>query len=785
MQAEKTERPLHCETRLFGGTKQSHCVLSSLPCQIVQGRWGLLHERSHTISTRRSFAMTVLLDALLLIVPILLNSHFSTAQVTVDLSAGMKITSSVTITFREFTRDAPSSLDTSVITIEGNNIVIDFNQATLRSSLDITQPDQFRGVAIFIRNSKNVTLKNANIHGYKIAVRAENVSNLTIEDCDFSFNFRKKLNSTPKREDISDWMSFHQNEKSEWLHYGAGIYLTNCSNALIQNNRITDGQCALLMTRCDNGKILNNNFSFNSALGIGMYRCSNNEVMYNKLDWNIRGFSFGVYNRGQDSAGILVYEQCNNNVFAYNSATHSGDGFFLWAGQTTMDTGEGGCNDNLVFGNNFSYASNNGIEATFSRNNFISNRLVQCDYGVWGGYSYNSVIGANEIDSNRTGIAIEHGQRNHILYNRFEWNKTAVKLWANPSQPKDWVYAQKRDTRSTNTWIEHNTSIDNDLVYDFTRCDSFYINNNHWTEDNKVYRPNKTNRMINFGRAVDSVKKEDIMKFISAFDPAPGNKAPGDPAYNGKQNIIITDWGPYDFQRPILWLYKTDSTGRMYFRILGPSGKWKVTSVSGINLSRNSGNVPDSITATRVSSAQEMKAVLSFTGEKVTDEFGRSHAAGIPFEFSWSEFSLPLMWKVEYFRMDTFDPVKYPGVFTNAIKRGVLRTDTINQLEFTWWGAPASGVTEDHFAVVATTRRDFAEGDYTFGITADDGVRFYVDDKLLIDEWDITKYNFNDELHHEVTIHLKGTHSLKVDYYDQTGFATLMLRIQKMQLNRS
>ena len=41
-------------------------------------------------------------------------------------------------------------------------------------------------------------------------------------------------------------------------------------------------------------------------------------------------------------AAILVFEQCNNNLFANNSATHSGDGFFLWAGQTTMDTGEGG-----------------------------------------------------------------------------------------------------------------------------------------------------------------------------------------------------------------------------------------------------------------------------------------------------------------------------------------------------------------------------------------------------------------------------------------------------------
>src|SRR5687768_18079716 len=32
--------------------------------------------------------------------------------------------------------------------------------------------------------------------------------------------------------------------------------------------------------------------------------------------------------RGQDSAGILCFEQSSDNLFAENSATHGGDGFF-------------------------------------------------------------------------------------------------------------------------------------------------------------------------------------------------------------------------------------------------------------------------------------------------------------------------------------------------------------------------------------------------------------------------------------------------------------------------
>jgi hypothetical protein len=711
-----------------------------------------------------------------------LQSEIISAQKTVDVTRGMKITSSVVISQKEFTLDAYTSLDSSIILIEGENIVVDFSAAILRSNSDVTKPDQFEGVAILIRNSKHVTLKNAIIHGYKIAVRAESVSDLTIENCDLSYSFRKKLNSTQEREDVSDWMSYHHNEKDEWLHYGAGVYLRNCNNATIQNNQITNGQCALMMTNCNDGRISSNNFSFNSGIGIGMYRCSNNEVMYNKLDWNIRGFSFGIYNRGQDSAGILVYEQSNKNVFAYNSATHSGDGFFLWAGQTTMDSGTGGCNDNLIFGNNFSFASNNGVEATFSRNTIVNNKLSYCDYGIWGGYGYHTIIGANKIDSNKTGIAIEHGQYNHILYNDFLKNNIAVKLWANASQSKDWGYAQHRDTRSTNCYIEHNSSSDNDLVYDFTRCDSIFINNNHWTEDNKVYRPNKTNSMINFGLAVDSVKSGDVKRFIAAFDPAPGNKIPPDPQRSGKQNIMIAEYGPYNFQRPIIWLDHTDSSGKMFFRILGPAGKWKSKQIQGVKLSRLRGNIPDTISARKTPSAiTDINIDLEYTGVAFADEFGRKIPEGQPFDFFYDKFQLPLEWIISYYRMDTFNPVKYPGVFTNAIKAGAIKTDSTssNKLEFIWWNAPYKNIPEEHFAVVANSSFNFPKGNYTFGITADDGVRLYVDDKLVMNEWDDSNYSYNDELHHEVTFPLEGTHRLKIEYYDQTGFATLMLNIEK------
>ena len=279
---------------------------------------------------------------------LILPAKLFAAGDTVLLKKGMAISQSVTIKNSIYKFDANYSTKKGVIEINGDNIVVDFNGAVLHGSNEKNRPDEFYGTAIIVKRGKNITIKNAVIRGYKFAIIAKKISNLKIENCDFSYNYRQHLNSNREREDLSDWQSYHNNEQDEWMRFGAAVYLRDCDSMMIKNNVVTNGQCALMITHCNYGTIYNNNFSFNSGIGIGLYRSSYNKIMNNKLDWNVRGVSYGVYYRGQDAAAILVYEQSSQNIFAYNSATHSGDGFFLWAGQSTMETGEGGCNDNLV-----------------------------------------------------------------------------------------------------------------------------------------------------------------------------------------------------------------------------------------------------------------------------------------------------------------------------------------------------------------------------------------------------------------------------------------------------
>ena len=47
------------------------------------------------------------------------------------------------------------------------------------------------------------------------------------------------------------------------------------------------------------------------------------EIVGNRIDYNVRGYSHGFFRRGQDSAGILMFEQCQRNVIAFNSVDTS------------------------------------------------------------------------------------------------------------------------------------------------------------------------------------------------------------------------------------------------------------------------------------------------------------------------------------------------------------------------------------------------------------------------------------------------------------------------------
>ena len=706
------------------------------------------------------------------------------------LTKGLQITRSVKIKKQTYRLDAYPSLEQNTITIEGNNITVDFNNSILRGSNTKKNPDEFFGVAIFIKGGKNITIKNLKARGYKIALLARNVSNLIIENCDLSYNYRQHLNSTQEKEDISDWLSHHQNEKDEWLRFGAAMYLSHCDSMIIRNTKVTGGQNALMMTNCNYGRIYNNDFSFNSGLGIGMYRSSFNEIAYNKINFNVRGYSHGVYNRGQDSAGILIYEQSNSNYFYKNSVTHGGDGFFLWAGQTTMDSGNGGCNDNMLSKNDFSYAPTNGIEVTFSRNMIVGNRIFECDHGIWGGYSYNSVISGNQFRSNRIGIAIEHGQENEINYNIFFQNKEAIRLWARKEQPADWGYAKYRDTRSRNYYIANNNFNSNGIAMNISRTDTLNVFENIYEENDQTFKIDST--VTGFDSTMGSETKgvlgepvEHIPGWIQNL-VSPQDPFKGQGVFAGRKNIMITEWGPYDFRSPIIWnTNPTDTTGIMQFDLIGPKGRWKIKKFKGVkDISSMSGTFPATITATKLTGDRtDIVIELEYTGSAVTTQLGETIAAGKPYPFLFKKFFQPINFDVVWYGYDFkgHDPIKTGQIVPPNARLRPVKTEKTNKLDYAWWGGiKNTDGNYPQFVTSASGSANFEKGNYELGVTWDDAVRVYVDGKLVIDEWNPSLYKFDESPHKKIKLALGGTHSFMVEHAELGGFATLSLKIRKL-----
>lgn len=98
------------------------------------------------------------------------------------------------------------------------------------------------------------------------------------------------------------------------------------------------------------------------------------------------------------------------------------------------------------------------------------------------------------------------------------------------------------------------------------------------------------------------------------------------------------------------------------------------------------------------------------------------------------------------------------------------------QVDFDWkTSSPAAGLPADNFSARWTRNWNFEPGDYRFYLTVDDGARLWIDDNLVIDQW-------NDGGVREVSVDyiLEGNHRLTLEYYERSGDARIRLAWSKI-----
>ena len=123
-------------------------------------------------------------------------------------------------------------------------------------------------------------------------------------------------------------------------------------------------------------------------------------------------------------------------------------------------------------------------------------------------------------------------------------------------------------------------------------------------------------------------------------------------------------------------------------------------------------------------------------------------------------------------------PAPAANAFTACYFKGITlsqfvlsRTDAA-PLNFAWgYGSPDPSIPTDGFSARWEGSFTFNAGTYTFSVTSDDGVRLYVDDRLVIDRWipqAPTTYT--------ATVAMSaGSHKVRMEYYEDGGAATAKL----------
>jgi parallel beta-helix repeat protein len=693
--------------------------------------------------------------------------------------AGMVIAHSVRIRPGTYRLSAPASLDSAAITIRGDDVTVDMTGVTMVGLAPEADPDRARGVAIRVEGGSHVRIAHASLRGYRVGILARGTRDLVLDGVDASYGWKPRLFSLVEHESLVDWQSYHHNEHDEWLRWGAAFYLEDVRGGEVRGSRAVQGANGLMLVRTDSLRITDDDFSFNSGTGIALYRSSWNVIAHNRVDFDMRGYSQGFYRRGQDSAGLLMYEQSSNNVVAYNAITHGGDGVFLWAGQSTMDSGAGGANDNLFYGNDVSFAAANGIEATFARNTFVANRSDGSEYGVWGGYSWGSSIVGNDLSGNRIGIAIEHGQDDTIGWNRLADETTGITLWADSVTDTSWGYPKHRDVRSRDYAITDNLFRRLRVGLRARNTLGLAVTGNRWWEVDsaRVLTEADGVRVSEDAAAGEETTDSAVPRLppdyarLAPAAPPGDSSVPATPLTRRDRSAIVVDgWGPFDWRSPKLWPVDSVRTVPLRLAVLGPAGRWRVVTRRGVSaLSASSGRVGDTLAVTPAPGAgADWEVALEYRGAATVSPRGTRRAAGARYRFTYGRFEPAQDWAMRVFAWtDSTDPRGRADAFAELLRGAPLLTRDAPRLDLEWYRPQIQGVPDERWALEATSSVTLPNGRYTLRTISDDAVRVWVDGRLAIDDW---------TPHESVVDHsplAAGRHEIRVQYYQVDGWVEL------------
>ena len=637
-----------------------------------------------------------------------------------------------------------------------SNLVVDFSKATLESNaVPYTNEETHQGIGLLISHCKNVSIKNLNVYGYKVNILVDHCTNVSLDKCDASFSHGERIREDGKP--IDTFLNLRS--KKAWLGYGAGIEFRDCDHCIIENCRTCDSQNGYLAIDSKHSTFTNNNSSFNSGWGIGLWKSSYNTLAFDHSDYCNRPWG-GDW--GGDSAGVAIANSSHGNLFYEDSFTHGGDGFFLSdkvnGGYSNSDHKfhfQGGCNYNVVMNCDGSYSSHNAFESTFSKNNLYINDVADgSQYGFWIGFSDDSLISHCEIENNKIdGIAGGQGSYNRIELNSFGTNKGSdIHFWSDPGEVQiekpsnDQEFFGNRFANGAKIIVSNGSAI---------RYDSSYNVKKIWGNPDRHVPHVIGLHLKKLDKPLQRLQKYRPSNW-TAYSKKLG-KINGYPM--GVQWIRLGEYSPVDFTDHLVEV-AYPSPEKVEFYTLEPGvllsvpGTLKFSPTKDPHLAILKAYVPLS----NIGGITQYTVTCSLKSG-VHERYRGILKANRWFEH-WYQWNTPT-------RLALDDQASWHKLWTSK-PLAVTKSSELNA-DYTGRSPLPTRLPVDYFAVHAWTHIYLPQGNLSIDTVSDDGIKVYVDYQLVINDW-----NIHGARHDSSIIPIKaGVHDITVEYFQATGSARL------------
>jgi parallel beta-helix repeat protein len=328
-----------------------------------------------------------------------------------NLVAGVKVAQRATFKPGEY-RHADNG--GGVIQVSGRDFTLDLR------GVKLIGPGKREGVGIHVTDARNVTIKNADVRGYRWGILLERCVEVKLEDSNFSRNGN-----------LPPGTAIDESGKEPEDQHGGGILIRDSKKCSVKRCKAMYQWDGVDVVRSDENTIEDGDYSYNNNWGVHFWAASRNVFRRNRAIWCTTGqgelFQALTGWQTYDAQAVAMDHNSNENRIEENDLRFGGDAIFIRANEGPLDPSSGmatpvknGSHRNILRNNDCSFSPNNAIEVDFVDDTVIEgNNCSYSNYGMWLGYSRGTIVRGNiAVNCSSRAVEIENGQ-NGVFENNY------------------------------------------------------------------------------------------------------------------------------------------------------------------------------------------------------------------------------------------------------------------------------------------------------------------------------------------------------------------------------